>query len=179
VGRCVFDRFATIITDSVDFTLILVILFSHRDDTSGVEMSDNLTGGFHVRATRPAFADVGRLFKKTRDSIEVRRHALKLRYWPDAFTTEASGQVFDLDWSWIRSLEGTKIGELRIHDTIGGQDNLRVIFFLGPQCDRVAKRCIWILAVIQKRRDDFTAHQIRIFADRRLLVLQRFYEEWA
>ena len=140
-------------------------------------MSDHLTGNFHVRATRPAFSDVGWLFKKTRDSIEVRRHALKLAYWPDNTAVEPSGKVIDLDWSWIRSLEGDKIGELRIQDTIGGQDNLRIIFFLGPPSDRAIKRCIWILSVIQKRRDDFTTHQIRIFAARRKLVIERFYAE--
>ena len=32
--------------------------------------------------------------------------------------TEPSGEVVDLDWSWIRSLDGLKVGELRVHDTI-------------------------------------------------------------
>jgi len=99
-------------------------------------MADSLTGSFFVRAIRPAFADVNHLFNRTRDKIEVRRHALKLRYWPDSITTEPSGQVVDLDWSWIRSLDGLKVGELRVHDTIGGQDNLRIIFFVGPPNDR-------------------------------------------
>jgi hypothetical protein len=142
-------------------------------------MSDSLTGTFLVRAFRPAFDDVNRLFNRTRDKIEVRRHALKLRYWPDSLTTELSGQVVDLDWSWIRSLEGLKVGELRVHDTIGGQDNLRIIFFVGPPKDQLPMRCIWILAVIQKGRQDFSSNHIKVFRARRTLVCQRFYEEWS
>jgi hypothetical protein len=142
-------------------------------------MADHLTGSFHVRAIRPAFADVKKLVKRTRDSIEIRRHALKLRYWPDSVTEVQMGQVIDLDWSWIRSLEGDRVGELRIHDTIGGQDNLRIIFFVGPVVSGETRRSIWVLAAIQKRRDDFTSSQIKIFAARRTLVLQRFYENWA
>jgi hypothetical protein len=140
-------------------------------------VGDSLSGNFFVRAFRPAFDDVHRLFNRTRDKIEVRRHALKLRYWPESLTTESSGQVIDLDWSWIRSLDGLKVGELRVHDTIGGQDNLRIIFFVGPPSDRLPMRCIWILAVIQKGRQDFSTNQIRIFKGRRSIVCKRFYED--
>ena len=139
-------------------------------------MADSLTGDFRVRAIRPAFTDVHRLFNRTRDKIEVRRHALKLRYWPDSLTTEASGQVIDLDWSWIRSMEGQKVGELRIQDTIGGNDNLRVIFFVGPSHERHTMRCIWVIAVLQKARQDFSAHHLAIFKARRSIVLERFYQ---
>jgi len=142
------------------------------------EMADFLTGSFFVRAIRPAFADVNHLFNRTRDKIEVRRHALKLRYWPDSITTEPSGQVVDLDWSWIRSLDGLKVGELRVHDTIGGQDNLRIIFFVGPPDDRLPMPCIWILSVIQKSRQDFSTNQVRVFRARRTLVCERFYQDW-
>ena len=38
-------------------------------------MADSLTGNFRVRAIRPAFTDVHRLFNRTRDKIEVRRHS--------------------------------------------------------------------------------------------------------
>jgi hypothetical protein len=142
-------------------------------------MASSLTGKFFVRVFRPAFDDVRRLFVRTRDNIELRRHALKLRYWPESITTEASGQVVDLDWSWIRSLPGKKIGELRVHDTIGGQDNLRIIFFVGPPNERMPKTCIWILAVIQKGRDDFSTNNIAIFKARRSLVCERFYKDWS
>src|SRR4051794_30443004 len=62
-------------------------------------MADSLTGSFRVRAIRPAFADVHRLFNRTRDKVEVRRHALKLRYWPDSLTTfhsAYSGEARDM-----------------------------------------------------------------------------------
>ena len=142
-------------------------------------MADSLTGNFFVRAFRPAFDDVRGLFHQTRDNIEVRRHALKLRYWPQSMTTEPSGQVIDLDWSWIKSLPNQKVGELRIEDTIGGHDNLRIIFFVGPPNERMPKTCIWILAVLQKKRDDFSANQIALFKARRNLVYERFYKEWS
>jgi len=142
-------------------------------------MAGSLTGDFFVRVFRPAFDDVRGLFHRTRDNIEVRRHALKLRYWPESLTTEDSGHVVDLDWSWIRSLPNKKVGELRVHDTIGGHDNLRIIFFVGPPNERMPKTCIWILAVIQKKRDDFSANHIAIFKARRGLVWERFYKEWS
>jgi hypothetical protein len=141
------------------------------------EMAEGLTGRYFVRAIRPAFDDVHRLFSRTRDKIEVRRHALKLRDWPDAIVTEESGQVVDLDFSWIRSLEALKIGELRIHNNIGGRDNLRIIFFVGPPDDRLPKTCIWILSVIQKKRQDFSQNQLKVFRARRFLVHERFYQD--
>ncbi len=142
-------------------------------------MAEFLTGDFLVRVFRPAFDDVRSLFHRRRDNIEVRRHALKLRYWPQSNATELSEKIIDLDWSWIRSLPNLKVGELRVHDTIGGQDNLRIIFFVGPPSERMPKRCIWILAVIQKGRDDFSSGQIAIFKGRRKLVCERFYKEWS
>jgi hypothetical protein len=143
-------------------------------------MADSLTGNFFVRAFRPAFDDVRGLFHRTRDTIEIRRNALKLRYWPQSLTTEQpSGNVVDLDWSWIKSLPNEKVGELRVEDTIGGHDNLRIIFFVGPPHERMPKTCIWILAVLQKKRDDFSANQIATFRARKRLVCQRFYEEWS
>jgi hypothetical protein len=142
-------------------------------------MAGFLTGNYFIRAVRPFFADGDHLFVRTRGKIEFRRHSLKLRYWPEEFTTEPSGQVVDLDWSWIKSLPGMKVGELRIHDTIGGHDNLRVIFFVGPPNERMPKTCIWLLAVIQKKRNDFSSHEIATFKARRTLVLERFYKEWA
>jgi hypothetical protein len=59
----------------------------------------------------------------------MRRHPLKLRYWPEPRPQDESGQVLDLDWEWIKACKGLRIGELRIHETIAGFDNWRVIFF--------------------------------------------------
>jgi hypothetical protein len=85
------------------------------------------------------------------------------------------GQILDLDWSWIKALKGRGIGELRINDTIGGCDNLRVIFF-DPGIATEPLPTLWILSVFQKKRDDFTKAQIINFRNRSLLILQRFYE---
>jgi hypothetical protein len=138
---------------------------------------ENLTGNYFVRGIRPAFSDAEGLFRRTRSKVEIRRHALKLRYWPSPSTVDEHGQVVDLDWSKIQSLPGSDIAELRIDDIIDGLDNLRIIFFVGPPSDKFPKTCIWILAVMQKKRDYFTQNDIRIFRLRRLLVLRRFYEE--
>ena len=60
--------------------------------------------------------------------------------------------------------------------TTAGNDNLRVIFFVGDRKVREPLPMIWILAVMQKKRNDFTANEIQIFKAQRLLVQQRFYE---
>jgi hypothetical protein len=71
--------------------------------------------------------------------------------------------------------EDLKIHEFRINETIGGMDNLRVIFHVGPADKRYPLTCIWLLTVIQKKRDDFSTHQLDTFRDLRTLVHQRFY----
>ncbi|HEY7335265.1 MAG TPA: hypothetical protein VH639_10295 [Bryobacteraceae bacterium] len=103
--------------------------------------------------------------------MEIRRQALKLRYWPGG----DGGQVVDLDWSWIRTLPGLRVGELRIHDTIAGNDNLRIIFFVGDESEKDPLPLIWVLRVMQKRKNDFTANEVNIFKARRRLVMERFY----
>lgn len=138
-----------------------------------------LTGNFRVRMIRPAFDEVRRLCDRCRDGMSVRRHLLKLRYWPENHPLDDSGTVIDLDWSWIRSLPNLSIGELRIHDTISGNNNLRAAFFVGDHNVREPLPMIWVLAVMQKKRDDFTSQQIKVFRARRLLVLERFYGQRA
>ena len=83
-------------------------------------MSHNLTGAYLVRAGRWAFQEARKWLPRARDRAELRRHALKLRFWPTGDVGDESGTLMDLDWSWVKSLPGTRIGELRIHDTIGG-----------------------------------------------------------
>ena len=134
-----------------------------------------LTGSFRVRMLRPAFGECRRLCPTTRDGMELRRHLLKLRYWPEKHPETEDGEVLDLNWSWIRALPGMNVGELRIHETISGNDNLRGIFFVGNRDVREPLPMIWVLAVLQKKRNDFTSHQISVFRARRLLVEVRFY----
>lgn len=136
--------------------------------------SGGLTGSRLVRALRPAFHDAKKWLPRTRDRAELRRHALKLRFWPSRAPTTDSGEVLDINWSWIKSLPGKRVGELRIEDVIGGCDNLRVIFF-DPDIPSEPLPMIWVLAVMQKKRDDFTRHQLHVFDLRRVMVLERFY----
>jgi hypothetical protein len=134
-----------------------------------------LTGLRLVRALRPAFQDARHWLPRSKDRAELRRHALKLRFWPGGnLAGQDGGEVMDLDGSWIRSLRGKRVGELRIADTIGGCDNLRLIFF-EPDIPSAPLPMIWILSVLQKKRMDFSSAQIRNFNLRRTMVLERFY----
>jgi hypothetical protein len=137
-------------------------------------METHLTGHFRVRALRSAFDDVRKLCPRIADRMEVRRHALKLRYWPEHHPTDDAGKVLDLDWEWVRALPGLRVGELRISDVIGGNDNLRAIFYVGSGEIREPLPMIWILRVLQKKRDDFSMNDIAIFRARRGLVIERF-----
>ena len=136
-------------------------------------MEGNLTGTYRVRAGRWAFQDAHKCLPRTRDRAELRRHALKLRFWPERSPETDDGQLLDLNWSWIKALPGKRVGELRIDDTIGGCDNLRVIFFVPRE--KTEPPNLWILAVFQKKRDDFSKAQLKLFKARRELILERFY----
>jgi hypothetical protein len=142
-----------------------------REDAQG----KHLTGTYRVRAIRPAFDDVHRLCRRVRDKMEIRKHSLKLRFWPNVQSEDEAGKLLDLDWSWVKSLPGLKIGELRIDDVIGGNDNLRIIFFQGPTSVKEPLPMLWVLRVMQKTRMDFSKHDLTVFRARRLLVLERFY----
>ena len=137
-------------------------------------MDSNLTGSYLVRVGRWAFQDARKWLPRTRDRAELRRHALKLRFWPSGASDDEGGQVMDLDWSWIKALAGKRIGELRVNDVIGGCDNLRIIFF-DPKLPTAPLPTLWVLSVFQKKRDDFTPAQIKNFQARSRLVLERFY----
>lgn len=77
-------------------------------------MNSGLTGQYHVKPTAAAFREAGDLFPREKDYYELRRHALKLRFWPNSQMAE-SGTISDLDWEYIRSMPGSRVGELRIH----------------------------------------------------------------
>jgi len=129
-----------------------------------------LTGAYWVRATRAALSEGHKWFPRVRDRMIVRRHALKLRWFPRGSDGE---HVQDLDWEYIKSLPGEQIGELRIHDSIGGHDNIRVIFWVAPQKSTDPMQTIWILSVFQKKRDDFTAAQLATFRARKKILESR------
>jgi hypothetical protein len=134
-----------------------------------------LTGSYRVRTLSSALQAARRLFPKAGDVMELRSQALKLRYWPQRNPTDDSGQLLDLNWAWIKSLSGLNVGELRIGDTIGGHDNLRVIFFVAEKRAADPMPIIWILHVMQKKRQGFTTADAVIFKARRKLVGALFY----
>jgi len=114
------------------------------------------------------------------DCFELRSQALKLRYWPEKSGESDSGAFLDLNWSWIKALKGLDVGELRVDDSIGGHDNLRIIFYRGPETKlepRSEKPVIWILAVLQKKRQDFTSANVKTFRGRRTLCVERHYSD--
>jgi hypothetical protein len=109
--------------------------------------------------------------------MELRRHALKLRFWPQVHPVDQSGQVLDVDWESIKSCQGKNIYELRVDDEIGGQRNIRVIFFVAQKRPEDARPIIWLLAALPKKRDEWTKANLITFEARRKLVLERFYEQ--
>lgn len=137
----------------------------------------NMTGNYYVRVVRSALQDARHWLPSMRDRAELRRQALKLRFWGP------QGLIEDLDWDWIKALREKRIGELRIGDVLGDRDNLRVITWhpsidLAPNWNPNSEPVphIWILAVLQKKRNDFTDGNLKNFLLRRQTVIERFYD---
>jgi len=143
----------------------------------GVKVAEMpLQGTHHVRVIRPAWHDAHKWFPRTRDRAEVRSHALKLRYWPEKNPETDAGLLLDVDWCWIKELAGLDIGELRITNTIGGHDNIRVVFYRGDQAVRRPLPVIWVLSAMQKKSMGWTTANLKTFKARRTLVIERFYK---
>ena len=135
-----------------------------------------LSGSHWVRILLPAVHDARRLWPGTGDRMVARRHALKLRYWPAPNPTDESGTVLDLNWCCIRALRGERVGELRIDERIGDHDNVRLVFYVhGRARAEDPMAIVWVLAAMQKKRNEFTAANIATFRARRQMVLTRFY----
>lgn len=126
-----------------------------------------IAGSCFVRRTPRASKDCNKLFPLIRDRMILRRHVLKLAYWPESL---------DLEWEWIKAVRELQIGELRIDEVIGGRDNLRVIFFCGGGDFMIANRpVIWLLTVYPKKRDEFTKAEITAFKTMRHVLIERYY----
>jgi hypothetical protein len=110
-----------------------------------------------------------------KDQERLRRHALKLAWFPDSGPD--SGSVIDLDWSWVEGLPGNKrdVGELRIDEPIGGHRNLRMIFFLGDASFADPLPMIWILRVFPKKSYVFKTEDLDCFHARRTNVRIQYY----
>jgi hypothetical protein len=107
--------------------------------------------------------------------MEIRRHALKLAFWPKS-ATGPRGQVLDLDWEWVKGMPNNigDIGELRIDDVIGGYRNLRIIFFKCDHKGRGPMPIIWVLDVFAKKSNEFTKADLTRFKLLRKWALDQF-----
>jgi hypothetical protein len=137
----------------------------------------SLFGDYHVTPTHTALKEAQDLFPHFRDYQELRRHALKLAFWPKE-PVGSGGMIIDMDWEEIRGMQGPKACELRIADRIGGFNNLRLVFYTferkivlpGDSLPR-----LWVLAAMQKKTERFSNNQLRIFSSRVTILRQRKY----
>jgi hypothetical protein len=89
--------------------------------------------------------------------------------------------LFDHTYESIKALQGSGIYELRLDDDIGGQSNVRVVFFDPPTDWKAVAgqskplRVIWILEALPKKRNEWTRNDIARFRGARLLIQTRFY----
>jgi hypothetical protein len=139
-----------------------------------------LTGVNFVRFSRHGLQSIRKYWAKLGDRFEVRRQALKLRFW-DERHLHAPGMLFDHTYESIKSLSGFGVYELRLDDDIGNQANIRVVFFDAPPDwipavgETRPMRVIWVLEALPKRRNDWTTNEITRFRAARLLIQKRFY----
>jgi hypothetical protein len=129
-----------------------------------------VTGSNFVRFTRHGLQSIRKPWPKVNHRFKIRRQALKLRWWDERHLEDTSGLLGDLTYEKIRALSDESIYELRLTGTIGGQSNIRVVFFDPPKdwvpvvpyhvnADGQSMRAVW---VIEAARD---------------LIQVRFYEE--
>ncbi|WP_162665911.1 hypothetical protein [Gemmata massiliana] len=139
-----------------------------------------VTGCNFVRFTRHGLQSIRAYWNKLGDKFEVRRQALKLRYW-DERHEHGAGLLFDHTYESIKALAGLGIYELRLDDQIGGQSNIRVVFFDPPgswvplTMEEKPLRVIWVLEALPKRRNEWTTNDLTRFRASRLLIRKRFY----
>lgn len=139
-----------------------------------------ISGCNFVRFTRHGLQSIRNCWDKIGDRFEVRRQALKLRFW-DERHTHGPGLLFDHSYENIKALQGLGVYELRLDDEIGGQKNIRVVLFdppsnWEPQVNNVKPlRVVWVLEALPKRRNDWTTNEITRFRGSRLLIQKRFY----
>jgi hypothetical protein len=136
----------------------------------------SLQGRNFVRFTRHGLQAARSLWPRTRDRFEVRRQALKLRFW-DTRHDHPPGRLFDNTYESVKGL--SDIYEFRLDDTIGGLSNVRIILFDPPKdwqpFESRPMRIIWILEAFPKKRNDFSNNDLRRFKASRLMLAQRCY----
>lgn len=140
-----------------------------------------LTGCNFVRFSRHGLQAIRGYWSNMADRFEIRRQALKLRFW-DERHEHGSGMLFDHTYESIKSIEEGRVYELRLDDDIGGQSNIRIVFFDPPTGWRAVAdnlrpmRVVWVLEALPKRRDGWTRNDITRFRGQRLIIKRRFYD---
>src|SRR3972149_2174572 len=139
----------------------------------------NLFGHFHVTPTPAAMTEAQKLFHRYGDYQELRKHALKLAFWPGGIGP--TGQVVDLDWEEIKGMAPPRACELRIDDEIAGFDNLRVIFYVFDK-DWIRHEDImprlWTIGVLQKKTRRWTTNNLKTFRGRVIILRKREYGDY-
>jgi len=137
-----------------------------------------ITGTHFVRVLRAALHICRHHWPRVKERMEVRRQALKLRYW--GHRHESTDTALDLSYESIKAMPGSGVYELRLDDEIGGMRNIRVIFLLPPTSWVAASwtkplPVIWLLDVLSKKSNEWKLHQIERFWAAREVVKERFY----
>ena len=131
-----------------------------------------MTGNYFVAPTMSALAAARKLAQsKVREFYRLKKHCLKLRWWPRSDGGDCGA---DLDWDWIDPER--RIGELRIDEAINGHDNVRVIFFKANMALSGESFCrVWLLDAFQKKTQQLSPISIRVWRAHRSLIVERFY----
>jgi hypothetical protein len=127
-------------------------------------------GTHFIRALPTAIKEAKDLCPSTRDFFILKDHSLKLCRWPGE-----NGMVEDLEWCWVAALKGQDIGELKITDVVGGNNNLRVFFYVGEKRPQDTMSNVWVLMVMQKKSEDILKGTLKTLAIRRKHLIKREY----
>src|SRR4051812_10702851 len=129
-----------------------------------------LTGTHFVRALRSALQAAKHFWPSVGDRMEVRRNALKLRFWGMRHGG-ADESVLDVSCEAIKAMPGSGVYELRLDDEIGGHRNVRVIFLVPPDgwapIHTLPLPAIWVLEVLPKKRQHWTGNDLDRFRAKR------------
>ena len=144
-----------------------------------------ITGCNLVRFTRHGLQSIRHPWPKVNHRFKVRRQALKLRWWDERHLFP-TGILVDLSYEKIKALKDESIYELRLTGQIGGQSNIRVVFFDPPKdwvplvpypvvADEQTMRVVWVLEAMPKKRNEWTRADLDRFSGSQLLIRERFY----
>ena len=139
-----------------------------------------VTGTHFVRPLRSAFQKARKLWPAAGPRMEVRRQALKLRFWGQRHEAGTDASILDLSYESIKAMPGSGVYELRLDDEIGGHRNIRIVFFVPPsewKClHDLPLPALFVLEPVVKKRNEWTAGDLARFRAGRAVVKERFYE---